>query len=448
MQYRTQALPVNWAAPAYSATAEKIYVVPQAQAITRFERIFTVLALLFLTEPLIMLFKQQDPRYGMNYETGDLFTQVILFGMYVVTFYLMRRANLSFKLLLQNKLIFSLLVLAAISAVWSEVPDIVLRRTVALVGTTVFGVYFGLRYSVSQQLKLLAAALGIAALGSLFFVVLFPQYGISTDLDKHAGAWRGIYVNKNVLARVMALGSAVFLILGFSERRWIRWGGFFLCMGMLAMSTSMTGAIVLVGLTGLVTLYWMIGRPYFVSNPGSVKPFVVFALLVALLAGVVIAMNLQDMLKAINRDPTLTGRTDLWSAVSDMISDHPLLGYGYASFWREEEGPSLAVWRHVHWAVPNAHNGFLDLILDMGYLGLAIFALSWFGTLRKSLNRMLQTHTWEQFWPFLFLIFLVLYNLTEAALVRRNNILWTLYVAVAYRLSMTPSGATVTVERR
>lgn len=439
MQYSSHSLPISLASPAYSAPEQRVDVSSQVHAITNLELIFTTLALLFLTEPLIMLFRQEDPRYGMDYESGDLFTQIILFGMYAATVYFMRRSNLSLSLLFKNKLVLSLLVLSALSAIWSEVPEIVLRRTVALIGTTLFGVYFGLRYNLSQQLRLLAAALGIAALASLSFVILFPQFGISRDLDVHAGTWRGIYVNKNVLARVMALGSSVFLILGLSEQRLVRWGGFALCMGLLAMSTSMTGAIVAVGVACLIALYWMIGRPYFVGNPGSIKPFVILALMVALLAGTALAMNLPDLLKAINRDPTLTGRTELWSAVADMISDRPLLGYGYASFWREEQGPSLAVWRRVHWAAPNAHNGFLELALDLGYIGVGIFAISWLSTLGKALNRMTLRHNWESFWPFLFVVFLLLYNLTEASLVRRNNILWVLYVAVAYRLSSATS---------
>ena len=58
--------------------------------------------------------------------------------------------------------------------------------------------------------------------------------------------------------------------------------------------------------------------------------------------------------------------------VMDAILKHPWLGYGYQAFWRGVDGPSVDV--HLSgWIPPHAHNGFLDLALDLGIAGPLLF---------------------------------------------------------------------------
>lgn len=94
-----------------------------------------------------------------------------------------------------DKFLLLLTGLALISALWSAAPIVTLRRSLALVSTTIFGVYLASRFSLKEQLRLLAWALGIAALLSLLFVVVPPHYGIETR-GVYTGVWRGIYHQK------------------------------------------------------------------------------------------------------------------------------------------------------------------------------------------------------------------------------------------------------------
>lgn len=83
--------------------------------------------------------------------------------------------------LTRDKLLLLLVVVALCSLFWSVSPEVTLRRSVALVGTTAIGAYLATRYTVGGQLRLLAWALGIAALLSLVFGLLLPSYEISSD---------------------------------------------------------------------------------------------------------------------------------------------------------------------------------------------------------------------------------------------------------------------------
>ncbi|WP_049558612.1 O-antigen ligase family protein, partial [Limnoraphis robusta] len=76
-----------------------------------------------------------------------------------------------------------------------------------------------------------------------------------------------------------------------------------------------------------------------------------------------------ELLGLIGKDPSLTGRTDLWAWAREMIDKRPWLGYGYTAFWQGLDGGSAYIIRAARWPVPYSHNGILDLWLDIGLLG-------------------------------------------------------------------------------
>ncbi len=49
----------------------------------------------------------------------------------------------------------------------------------------------------------------------------------------------------------------------------------------------------------------------------------------------------------------------------------PLLGCGFASFWLSTD--RLAeIWARVNWTPTTAHNGYIEIFLDLGIVGLLI----------------------------------------------------------------------------
>src|SRR5262249_10004294 len=96
---------------------------------------------------------------------------------------------------------------AAVSVIWSVAPGVTFRRTVALFGTTAFGVYLASRYTVAELLRLLCLVLGAAAVLSGALVGSAPNRGMGRDDP----GWLGIFVHKNTLGRAMALVILVFI---------------------------------------------------------------------------------------------------------------------------------------------------------------------------------------------------------------------------------------------
>ncbi|HLU24975.1 MAG TPA: O-antigen ligase [Longimicrobiales bacterium] len=391
-----------------------------------FEPVFTVAALLILSGgPLPLLRRQVADPYDPT--RGDPIIQAVLAAVYVVTFLLvLARWRRAFVLLGRDRILLVLLGLAVVSAAWSVAPEMTIRRSFALAGTTLFGVYLAARYSSDQILRLLAVALGLAALFSLTFELALPDLVVSEEAASQ-GAWHGIYTHKNILGRVMALGGAVFLLtLARGGARIVSFAAFALCAWVLVKSDSMTSTVIVVTIAGLLpvfrTLRW---------RPTAAAPAICVVMALSAVGVVWAAGHIHLTLAALGRDITLTGRTALWLAVIDSALQRPWLGFGYSSFWLGWKGESMAVWLATSWDAMHAHNGFLDLWLDLGVLGVAVFLVGFGRTMARAGRWIRQTPGAFALWPMAFLAFMLLYNLSESAILRENSIFWALYVAVA-----------------
>ena len=315
--------------------------------------------------------------------------------------------------------------LGVVSTAWSVAPDVTQRRGAAWVLTTLFGVYLAARYDTRTLLKLLAAALGIAAVLSVVFSVALPAYGVHSDV--HAGAWRGIYPQKNTLGQVMVLGTVVFMVLRPSLGRW-RWVGTCgaaLCAALVLASTSKTALVVLASM-GLLAVLFRSLRWHFTLA----VPFLIACVMVGGSTALWLAAKAEGLLTAMGKDPTLTGRTPMWGVVWEMITRRAALGYGYSAFWMPgPNSPAREVAQVLEWETPHAHNGFLDLGLQVGLIGVALFLVGLAAAAVRGVKLLRSTHDALSLWPVLFLSYILLYNVTESGLGARHNLFWVLYAA-------------------
>lgn len=413
-------------------------------ALNALERAFVVVVILLSTGALLPLLHNEgrtvvSAAQVVDVAQGDPVTQIVWLGVYGITALLaiMRWRQIVY-VITRDKLLLVLVGIALVSIVWSVVPELTLRRGVALGGTTLFAAYLAARFSMSELLRLLAWALGIAALFSLLFALALPSYGIY--IDPRGEAWGGIYSHKNTLGRTMALGAIVFLFLALSDRkhRWITLGGFGLSVAILLLSESVTSLVTFLILLALWPLYMTLRWRYVSKVPFYAMVALGGVLVVAwLLAG-----NLETVvLGALGRDPTLTGRTELWSAVLERIQERPLLGYGYGAFWLGWTGESAHVLlrmlgQGIGANYGAADNGFLDLWLQLGLVGVLAFAIGFVRAFFRAVTWVRQTTTTEGLWPLVLLTYILFYNSSESAILAYNNVLWILYVAALLAIAV------------
>lgn len=334
----------------------------------------------------------------------------------------------------KRKFLWAIIALVIASVLWTTVPDLTSRRSIIFLATTCFGFYLAARYPLKEQMRLLAWALGIAIVLNFIYTLAFPAFAI--EGGDHQGSWRGIYPQKNVLGRLMVLSALNFLFLAFDSRsyRYLMWIGFFCSIILLILSNSKTALVIFLLLIILVPLYRALRWNY-----SFVIPFFTILLLVSGIITILLVGNADTILTALGRDVTLTGRTGIWAVVINKIGKHPWLGYGYLGFWRGLEGDSADIWYETYFLSPNAHNGFLDLALDLGLIGVGLFFLSFFKSCWRSLVWLRLNRGIEGVVPIIYLTYLFLYNITESTLITPpNTIFWPLYTAITTSILIQP----------
>ena len=136
------------------------------------------------------------------------------------------------------------------------------------------------------------------------------------------------------------------------------------------------------------------------------------------------AFNMNgDLAGAIGRDPTLTDRTKIWSFVLGMQTN-PLLGAGYESFWL---GPRLQwFWETSGLGHLNeAHNGYLEVYLNLGLVGLALLGGFLIASYRTICRRLTAVSSLAPLSMALWTVVLF-YNVTEAGF--RNGLMWLTFL--------------------
>ena len=362
---------------------------------------------------------------------GQPLTQVAFAGLYLVFFLILlwKFRKTALFLIVKEKWTFLLCTWVLASTLWSVGPGETIRRALALVGTSIVGLYIGMRLEPKEQLKMIALIAGIGAIGSLAAGVLFPGIGITAD-----GSWQGVYFPKNSLGRMMALSAICFALLALGERRRrpIRIAMFLLSCLLLVLSKSATAVVVsflIFALLPFRKLLYLRSRTFAaVSLVGG-----------AVLATVALwtADHLDDLLLSLGRTSSLTGRIPLWGYVIKAIAERPFKGYGFGAFWNSWPGERVSDAAAWEVAVPHAHNGFLEMGLGIGAIGLVILGIGMVVNFISAVRVARSNRAVDQAWPLLLIIFTVLYNLTETSLLAVNSLMWMAYVANAFWLVRT-----------
>ena len=405
------------------------------------EKAFATIALLFYSELLAFqsLFALSEGE-GANFFPEATYSpltpllRLTQHGIFLVTVgLLVLRWRRTLQVSAKSICFWGLMLLILSSSLWSDTPTTTLRSSISLLETTLFGLYFAARFSMQEQLKLLTICGSIFAIVGLLFSLAFPSVAIEAGI--HAGAWRGPLIQKNLFARALVLFATAAYINPSSRfiGKAIRAITLLLCILLIVLSASKTAIVILILMIGLIELQRFLYR-LVAHLPMLVIPAICAVLLSGMTAIVLAVSQAQAIVDLTGRDLTLSGRTEIWSALVTKIGERPLLGYGYQGFWRGIYGESAYIGKVFGNAYlpPHSHNGFFELTLAFGLFGLGLFALTFLLNARFALLLPVVMPPPVSLWPLAYLTFIVLYNQTESTLVAHNSIFWALYVALTF----------------
>ena len=337
-----------------------------------------------------------------------------------------------------------LLLIVSFSFFWSTDPSESIYQSRLLLRSTLFAIYFAMEYSPGQQIKLLSWAAGIIMILSFGNSILFPASG--TQFINGSMAWSGIYTHKQILGRQMGVAALSFIFHIFNKKikKIIAVTGLFCSIIILLLSQSKSGLLII-----LFSILIMFMYKFIVKQKNNRLLLSLIALVFVSILGCLISLNVEYMLVDVwGKDLEFNGRLPLWELCFDKISKQPWLGYGYKGFWNSQAGDYVL---SNSWAalLPefqdgtinfHAHNGFVDMLLEFGFLGLLIFLIHFLQSFKKIIDLLIYSRAIEFLWMLQICCLLWITNLTESNIFfASNSLIWFLYVstvlsaAVQYR---------------
>jgi exopolysaccharide production protein ExoQ len=319
----------------------------------------------------------------------------------------------------QQKWLLVVIAYMFLSTLWSNFTLIALRRWAHELIVLVMALFIMSEANPRQALaSLLRRSAYILIPFSLLLIKYYPALGRRYGRWSGIEMWTGVTGQKNQLGRLCVI--SVFFLLWALYRRWRERppvdGRY---QGWADASVVLIGLYLLKGSdssTSLATLVVGAGTFFGLRLFRKLKVMVpqtgLLALLTCLIGFGVSApflggSNIATVSELLGRDNTLTGRTEVWSAVLPTMERQPLTGYGLGSFWTDA--------RRQFYEIPTAHNGYLDILLELGEVGLGFYTV-WLLSCARQLHRALtQDYDWASL-AICFLLMGLLYNTTESAL--------------------------------
>jgi O-antigen ligase len=240
------------------------------------------------------------------------------------------------------------------------------------------------------------------------FLVVAP--GLSTrPAEDGAPGWHGPFSHKNGLGSFLVLALLCFWFdRGMKRSHRICW----LAVGAILLVGSQSSTAMTLALVSVAALIWQ-------SQTGRHAPLwrriSWLAGLLAVLAsvGLILITKFDVVTGLLGRGSSLSGRTNIWSVVVERIQEKPFTGWGFGGVWRPESLPSQQMWQEMRFHAYHAHSGYLDLLLQVGVVGLLLYLTFAFATLRRHWRARAQSAL--HLWAALVLLTVCLNAVTESA---------------------------------
>lgn len=317
------------------------------------------------------------------------------------------------------------LALAGTSMLWAFSPTLSLTRysqQVMIVAATVLPAMVTVR-SV-DLMRGLFLCFGLAAVLNVCFVA----GGYETIADNIAIGFSGYFTGKNYLGQCAAIA----LLLALHEalypgRR--RWAGVFIgiiSVFLIFYSNSKT-AFGLAILTPALAALFLIARKTMRISPAVIVWGIVLGYFILSQAT---GFNMNRVSYILYGDSSFTGRQVIWNFANLEIARKPFLGWGYQSFWLVGPGgPSLVDGPGWVKMMPNSHNGYYDVILELGYVGFAIL-LAFITATLHGIGRAMDRNPVRGFALLSLALFIIIYNGLESAWLRGFEFMWLVFLII------------------
>lgn len=408
----------------------------------RLEKIFIIFLLFCWSEVSLTPFMHWTPLYlivpPLNIVLGNF--QIFIYVFIIIT--LGSRINLFKKIFWQillksfssNPFIWLLVLMSLISAFWSNEPIVTLKAGIILAGINIFSLYLVGQYNKWQDLFGFLR-FNITLIG---FLSLFIRNTSNAETSgEGGGGLAGVLFAKNYLGNLMALNTVAWYLQATTQSKnsWICWVIASVSFSLLLAAKSSGALFVFIVLLFISVLTQFLKKLRFRTAVIATMSFLALSIVMSF----IIKDNLDKILGSVGKDASFSGRTGIWPDIIEAVKKHLWFGYGPYGFWQKWRGldnpAATAIADYWSWQPPHAHQGFLDVAVDLGLIGFLIFVLSFVLGIIQAIWYLINTKGMDSVLPLLLLTYVYMSNLGESGLLK-PEFGWVMYVLSILKLSI------------
>src|SRR5580704_616453 len=370
-----------------------------------------------------------------KYLDGSPFYKFLLSGMLALgIFVLIRRRVQVGKLLRRNWAIILFFTYCAVSVLWSDYTDVSFKRWVKAFSDLVMVMIVLTDMNPLAAMKRLLARVGFVLVpASILLIKYYPALGLSYNIWTWTPSYVGVTDHKNTLGMVcmvLAIGFLWRFLMAYQDiedpyrtRRLLVHGTLIgMSVWLFMQAQSMTSqACFLLGAIFLIAT--SLG---FVLRKRSLVQLLVLVLVAVPVSTLLLGVG-GGALEELGKDATLTGRTDIWRLVLNMAGS-PIFGTGFESFWLGNRADRM--WNLYYFHPTQAHNGYIEMYLELGWIGVILLGAILFAGYRNALAT-LRTNPDLGRIRMAFIAVALVYNVTEAGF-RMMTLTWFFCLLAAF----------------
>jgi exopolysaccharide production protein ExoQ len=351
-------------------------------------------------------------------EEGNSLDAFVFFGLIASAIYILYKRQVRLSEVLRNNPWLTVFVLYCFLAIfWSDYPFVSFKRWIKILGhPTMVLILFTEPDPPEALVRLLKRCAYVFLPVSILWIKYYPALG------RTGSPWGGM-TNSGIAGGKNQLGGLCSILCFFFVWRFVqvlrrekgvpRRNELYLTAGLLLMSayclwkahsaTSNVCLILAIGTMALLGLRFV--------NMRTIGPYALAGIIILVVAQ--LAFDIYGRVVDVSgHESTIEGRGRLWETLLE-TDTNPIFGAGFESYWLGDRVADLWSMKQFWWRPNQAHNGYLELYLNLGILGLLIFVGVIFATFRKIRLHLLENFEWGRF-QMGCLVAILVHNWTEA----------------------------------
>lgn len=329
----------------------------------------------------------------ISFTLNEVIGSSLLYLLLLITVFLIIMHPLEiFKMMTENYKIYWLVPIFAIcSTAWSSAPTTTLRASLQFFLTVAIANFVGQILKTRNFVSILACIYVPVCL-----ICLLNGRG---GLDGMTGRVNliGFFENKSTLNLCACFGIFACLSIFLDNSRY----PFTRVLSLLSLPMLLIVAFRARSVAGLAAMFASCAILILITNAKFLdhrlrRKYVEIVLMTififALPAMILISTFQDDILLAVGKDPTLTGRTVLWYYAARIWPQNAVIGTGYSAFWIQGYSMAEHLWNILHIQSRGGfhfHNIFYEILIGLGLVGLTVFLVAMLSAIVKTTKALL-----------------------------------------------------------